>query len=279
MNLSRAHRRPFLLAGLALLTALAGASTVRGQGADPFRPYNRQYDPYTVPMGPTMAEPGQFVGGMPRSGIRGANQYQDYLDDLGAGRTPYYRSSVDPSFDPTGKREYRPNWNADRSYDQSQELVTRKYLAYFTEKDPKKRAALLRDYNQTRGKVARALATSPRRENQTRALDSAAGLGPEGRKSAEKAESKPRSSATDRASRSSRIESTPRTGERAIPPPPPLFGSGSSRASRTQRTPEDVLNRARRLNSDRELKPGANRPSNGRSSTTRQPAPESSAPN
>ena len=110
-------------------------------GPDPFRPYNRQYDPYTYPMGPPGAEAGQFVGGMPRSGIRGANQYQNYLDDLqGSSRSgverygigmPYYRSSIDSSYDPNGTREYRPNQKVDQSYDESQELGHAEVLGLF----------------------------------------------------------------------------------------------------------------------------------------------------
>ena len=109
---------------------------------------------------------------------------------------PYYRSSVDASFDPHGTREYRPNRKIDESYEQSQDLITRKYLAYFTEKDPKKCAMLLKDYNLTRGKVSRAL--SARRENPTRILEAAAGVGPETRRSAGTATPQPRSSSSDR---------------------------------------------------------------------------------
>ncbi len=129
---------------------------------------------------------------MPRMGNMGANQYQGYIDEMsGAGRQgaerygigmPYYRSAVDPSFDPKGNRQYRPNQDADRSFEQSHEVVTRKYLAYFTEKDPKKRAELLRDYNRTRSRVSRAM--SGRREESSRLVDAANGTGADRRRSA-----------------------------------------------------------------------------------------------
>ena len=275
MTLTCAHRLRSLLAGLAILVVPTGASVAWGQGMgpDPFRPYNRQYDPYTYPMAPPGAEAGQFVGGMPRSGIRGANQYQNYLDELqGSSRSgaerygigmPYYRSSVDSSYDPQGTREYRPNRKIDESYEQSQDLITRKYLAYFTEKDPKKRAMLLKDYNLTRGKVSRAL--SARRENPSGILDAAAGVGPEARRSAGAAASQPRSSSSDRGARSNSPETTGRGSAGAIPPPPPVFGSGASSRSRTQRTPEDVLNRSRRLNLDNDVKPRLRGPAGTRS--------------
>lgn len=210
MTLYRAHRLRSLLIGLAVLAVPTGASGVRAQGLgpDPFRPYNRQYDPYTVPMSPADAVPGQFVGGLPRSGIRGANQYQNYLEELqGASREsterygigmPYYRSAVDPSFvDPKGTRDYKPNRDADRSYEELQGQVMQKYLAYLTEKDPKKRAALLKDYNRSRGKFERVL--SARREDPKRVLEVVTGAGPEARRSAAGPDTQPRSSSTDRA--------------------------------------------------------------------------------
>ncbi len=169
------------LSALVILVAPASTSTVWAQGgfgADPFRPYNSQYDAYTYPTASPDMVPS--AGGMPRMGIRGANQYQGYLDELaGSGRqserygigVPYYRSAVDPSFDPKGDREYRPNGKADRTYEHTQEVITRKYLAYFAEKDPKKRAELLKDYNRVRSNVSRAM--SARREDPTRVLEAA----------------------------------------------------------------------------------------------------------
>jgi hypothetical protein len=262
MTLTRALWLRSLLPGLAILVAPAGATSLWAQGPDPFRPYNRQYDPYTVPMAPDAAAPGQFVGGLPRSGIRGANQYQNYLEELqGAGREsserygigmPYYRSAVDPNFDPKGTRDYRPNQNVDRSFEESQDLVTRKYLAYFTEKDPKKRTTLLREYTQTRGKIARALST--RRGNQARILETATGLASDTRRPATAADSKPRPASTDRTPRTNPTESIRRPGTRMIPPAPPLFGNTPSRPARSTRTPEDVLNRARRLDTGNDVK-------------------------
>jgi hypothetical protein len=278
MNLTRAHWLRSLFTGLAIVVAPAGASTLwaQGYGPDPFRPYNRQYDPYTYPLGPATPEAGQSGAAASRSGVRGANQFQNYMEELqGATRQgtekygigmPYYRSSVDSSYDPNGTREYRPNHKADRSYDQTQDLVTRKYLAYFTERDPKKRAALLKDYNQTHGKISRALST--RRENPSRVLDSAAGLDDPAGGPAVAADSAPRNSTTtDRAARTNAAEPARRAGSSNIPPPPPLFGTGSSRGTRTPRTPDDVLNRSRRLNADDGASAGTGTPGGGRSTS------------
>jgi hypothetical protein len=266
MAIPSSHRPELVRLSLAAIVAILAASTLHAQSPDPFRPYNRQYDPYTYPMAAPSAEAGQFVGGMPRSGIRGANQFQNYLNDLQGGPrggpgSPYYRSSVDPNYDPNGTREYRPNREADRSYEQSQELVTRKYLAYFSEKDPKKRAALLREYNVTRGKFSRALST--RRENQTRALDALAGDGATGRRSA--ASSARRGSAPARTGRASSTDSARSDDSGDIPPPPPIFSGGSARNARSSRTPDDVLNRSRRLGPDTTGAPDAGASTNARS--------------
>ena len=95
-----------------------------GYGADPFWPYNNQYAPYTAPMGPADPVAGGQSGELySRDGLRGANQFQNYLDDLqgvgGPGRNlsdrsnigmPYYRSAVDPSYmtERMGPRQYQP---------------------------------------------------------------------------------------------------------------------------------------------------------------------------
>ena len=180
-------------------------------------------------------------------GNRGANQYQGYLDELaGASRQgserygigmPYYRSAVDPSFDPKGKREYRPNRKADRTYEQTQEVITRKYLAYFAEKDPKRRAELLRDYNRMRSNVSRAM--SGRREDPTRALEAATADDFGERRSSAPArradalpateDGKPRSSSARRSIRALPADASTRGGTGSIPPPPPLSPEERSR--------------------------------------------------
>jgi len=279
MTSTRGNWLRSLLAGLGILVTPFGASSLWAQGfsADPFQPYNSQYTPYTYPTGPASPEAGG--SGAAQSGLRGANQYQNYLNELqGAGRQgnerygiglPYYRSSVDPNFDPGGKRQYRPNEHADRQYEQKQEEVTRKYVAYFSEKDPKKRAALLKDINQARGKVSRALAA--RRDTLPSMFDTAPGLGSESRRSAAGADSRARSSSTAYGA----AGSARRGDSSSIPPPPPIFSSGAGRASSPRRSPSEVLNRSRRLNDDLDPIPGA--PA-GTRSTTRRPPPSVTPP-
>jgi len=287
MTLSREKWLRFMLTALAVMVSPASTSAVmaQGYGADPFRPYNSQYDPYTYPMGPASPAGGQGGANLPRMGNMGANQYQGYLDELaGASRQgterygigmPYYRSAVDPSFDTKGAREYRPNYIADRSFEQSHEVITRKYLAYFTEKDPKKRAELLRDYNRARTRVSRAM--SGRREDPSRLLDAANGT--EGRRSPTASRDaddlgqnrdKPRTS-----SRFSGRELSTETGRRpatgSIPPAPALPGLDTTRRTTPRRTPNEVLDRSRRL--DRDAKPSAGAPAAADSAATKPPLP------
>jgi hypothetical protein len=282
------------LTALVILVAPAGTSIVWGQGGygpDPFKPYNWQYDQYTYPMATTNIAP----GGIPQMGNRGANAFQGYLDELsGSGRqgperrgigVPYFRSAVDPSFDPKGDREYRPNFKANQTYEQTQEVITRKYLAYFSEKDPKRRAELLKDYNRTRSNVSRAM--SGRREDPTRALQAATAADFGERRSPSAArradalqdasDEKPRTSSSSRSTRALPTDAGTRASTGSIPPPPLLPG-GSARSTNRRRRPSDVLDRARRLNLGDDLQPNSGSPAARGSGTAGQPLPAGAPP-
>jgi len=294
MTLTRGKWLRSLLAALAVMVVPGGTSSLwaQGFGADPFRPYNNQYDPYTYPLGPTTPGAGQSGGFKADMGTRGANQFQSYLDELsGAGRQgaerygigmPYYRSSIDPTFDPKGNREYRPNFKADRTYEKSQDVITRKYLAYFSEKDPKRRAELLRDYNQTRNDASRAM--SSRRTDSARALEAATeadfaerrSTAATGRASGSGAlaDGQPRSSSARRSSRTAPAADTGRRpGRVTVPPPPALYPRDSSRRTTPRRSPSEVLDRSRRLNSGDDVKPTPGSRTGATSGSPRRPAP------
>ena len=143
------------------LLGFTTASRAQGMGADPFRPYNAQYDAFVFPIAPGPMDAG-FNNGMPRQGIRGANQFENYLNSLqgtgshaGAG-TPYYKANR--AYDREFNRDYRPNREADKGFDTNQELVTELYFRYLREKDPQKRAEIFRDYNRARSRADRDLA-------------------------------------------------------------------------------------------------------------------------
>src|SRR5262249_45297269 len=155
-------------------------------GADPFWPYNHQYTPYVAPIGPADPVAGGRPAMVPRTGIRGANQFESYMEDLqgqGPGRgtsdragigVPYFRSAVTPRSDWEGRdrRQSQPNPNdRNRNYEQIQRNLADKYFAYFSERDPARRADLLKEYRQARREAS--LALSGRGRSPSRVLDDA----------------------------------------------------------------------------------------------------------
>jgi hypothetical protein len=256
-----------LIAAVTLGASVMGTTTVwaQGFGPDPFRPYNSQYEPYVRAIGPASPAAGQSAP-MNAIGNRGANQFQSFLNELqapantfdpmgdrfGIGQ-PYYRSTVDPAFSKLYRPAFLPREKAERSFEETQRLINEKYFAYFEEKDPRKRARLLRDFNQAQARVSRAF--SARREDPARILESTTGT-----------ESEPRSRATGRSTDLSGPSASPRrtlgsagsslgSGSRSLPPAPAL-PLGISTGTGTRRTPLDVLNRTRRP-SNGQSKPAA----------------------
>ena len=147
---------------------------------DPFRPYNAQYDAFVFPIAPGPMDAG-FNNGLPRQGIRGANQFENYLNSLqgtgshaGAG-TPYYKANR--AYDREFNRDYRPNREADAGFDTNQEMVTELYFRYLREKDPQKRAEIFRDYNRARSRADRDLA-APRTARRSTATSPRGGAPP-----------------------------------------------------------------------------------------------------
>jgi hypothetical protein len=238
--------------------ALAVAPTARAQpgyGPDPFWPYNRQYSPYTSPMGSASPMGGGSEMWM-RQGFRGANQFQDYLsgvtgtapsrlttDRAGIGM-PGYRSAVDGTWGGSAFRNYQPNVRTTPTFEETQRRVSDTYFAYFSERDPQKRAALLKEYRQVRRESERVLGAGP--PSPTRVLDSALGT-----RRGSTAMRRPGFLDEDQPSDSSRSAGSARgrasSSRSAMPPPPPprLPSVGSSRAGgRSRTTPSRVLDRA-----------------------------------
>ncbi len=225
-----------LAAGLVLMPTLSAPARAQpGFGPDPFWPYNSQYTPYVAPMGP--ADP--QAGGRPmiippRTGLRGANRFEEYLEELqgGPGREtsdrsgigmPYYRSAVSPNFDPRGRRnrQYQPNAEVDAAYARSQREVADKYSAYFAASDPVQRAELLRKYREARHEAS--LALSRRRGSPSRALAPSSRPEPGARRS-----DRPRAEA----------------GRFGPAPEVPAIGTRRPATSSTRRTtPSEILNR------------------------------------
>src|SRR5262245_55240880 len=85
-----------LAAAVVLLSAATSVRAQPGFGPDPFWPYNHQYTPYTTSMGPaTPGAGGRGAAPDARDGLRNANQFQNYIDNLsGPGRNLSDRSNV-----------------------------------------------------------------------------------------------------------------------------------------------------------------------------------------
>jgi hypothetical protein len=160
---------------LAFLGLLSIASTALGQG-NTFNPYGnsgyadyREFGNAMVSNNPAL--PGQSILnnkaliGRPR-----ANSFQDYaneLDGLGSdfaanrrassSSLPYYIASDRLNQDPN--RVYRPNREADKGFYERQKQRDKDYLKAMGEKDPVKRAKLLRQVEQNTLGFSRSAAT------------------------------------------------------------------------------------------------------------------------
>lgn len=260
---------PGLSAALAVAVLLPCA---RGQGfgPDPFRPYNSQYDPFVYPVLPGPYDAGGNTA-LNTQGIRGANQFQRYLNELGVtgGRggpgMPYYRANR--IYDKEFKREYQPNRLADQSFEATQQNISEMYFRYLREKDPKKRAQLLREYQRAQARSSREL-SSPRHTVARKAADAERG---QEMQDEESEPSRPGESARPpapsvgrRGSATGRLRPPPPSDDESAdeqnkganpltrPAPPPVSGAVGSSRSRAGTKPSEVLDRALRM--DREEK-------------------------
>lgn len=236
-----------------VLLGFAAASRAQGMGPDPFRPYNAQYDAFVYPVAPGPLDAG-FNPGRPVQGVRGANQFENYLNSLqgtgshsGAG-TPYYRANR--AYDREFNREYRPNKEADARFDTNQEMVTELYFKYLREKDPQKRAEIFREYNRARNRADRDLA-SPRPGTQR------SNIRPQRREAPPAVGSEPARTGTGTRNRAIDSAPAPLSSERSRsrtsaagssigPAPSPLGGLGPEVGSPRGVSPSQVLDRATR---------------------------------
>jgi hypothetical protein len=253
----RGGRRALLTS--AWLLAIVGPAQAQGFGPDPFRPYNSQFVPFVYPVAPGPFDAGQNQGLPGVNGIRGANQFNRYLDELqGIGRRapgrfqPYYQANR--IYDQEFGRSYRPNREADAQFETDQQRITNLYFRYLREKDPKKRAELFRQYNEARGQMGRELAgssRSARRGGTTAAREEAPPptRGPGGRASARaRRTAPPPNPAPPRTS-----PTTPGPG--AFPTAPPPLDDDDATDRRPPPTPAEVLDRATRDTGETGLEP------------------------
>jgi hypothetical protein len=242
---------------LPLLLGVLSTTGVRAQGfgPDPFQPYNAQYAPFVTPVAPGPLDYGYGPG----RGIRGANQFEAYLNSLqtsaagaragGAGvGVPHFEANR--AYDRDFGRIYQPNKEADQRFDSNQANVNQLYFEYLREKDPKKRAEIFRRYNRARSRADRDLASprgiagaqpgsqATRREG--RSTDTEAGAGVRSRDLL--TAPPPATSGTTR----SRTRSSGTGVDSLLGPPPPVGGRRASSAADLGLTPSQVLDRATR---------------------------------
>jgi hypothetical protein len=234
--------RALAVAGVAVLAATRPAGAQHT--ADPYKPYNQEYESFVMPQYPV------FPGIVPNQGVldgqggaRGANQFQSFLNSMesfsaedayGPRRTgpgvPYY--SAYRRYD----RDYEPNRLTNENYARDQLKRQETYLAYLRERDPKRRAELYREYTQANLRATRNLSATRRSLSQA---TSAA------RSRTEAAPTRPRSTAPDSASVLNRTPRAPRTAaprDRTTPAP-------STTTPRRAATPSEILRRSRETDS------------------------------
>lgn len=260
----------WLLLAVSPIPALA-----QGFGPDPFRPFNSQYDAYVYPIAPGALD-GIGNPSINRAGVRGANQFENYLNGLGAGNVgtrfdQLYRNQASEF-----RRPFSPAREADEKFQEQQATINRLYFDYIRAKDPQERAAALKKYNEARSKSSRELSSSGRGASARRAQQSRRGGADASR--ARAAEEEPiESPGIGRSSRSD--SSLRRPGRRSRIPDAPAI-PGASDASRSDQAgdrrpsnraselkPSDVLERAERSET------GAAAAPSGAGSTRRTPPP------
>ncbi len=279
----------FLAASFVMLVAGTGSAFAQpGFGPDPFWPYNSQYAPYARPVGPADPVGGGAMRGN-QAAFRGANQFQDYLDNLqgSAGRnfsdratvgTPYYRSSVSPDFSLRGRatsRQYQPNSSeANASFDMAQRRASEKYFAYSSERDPARRRELMKEYRDARRDASRALNTRARTPSSLTPSRAGTGVRGAARMGVDAAAGAGAGAGRSATARRSRIGPPP-----AIDSGPSGRASGSTRRRGRSSSPSSVLERSQAM--DRYLSGGASasprrsRIRSGAASRTATPRPSS----
>ncbi|MDR3639416.1 MAG: hypothetical protein P4L84_36785 [Isosphaeraceae bacterium] len=157
--------------GLSVLSMLALTRDASAQlSADPYKPYNAQYEQYIYPSYPTEGgvAPNQSLL---EGGGGGAHAYQRFMEEedemdraasnssVSPGRrgvgVPYYRAYRD--YDKAYSRVYTPNKKADEAYLASRQTRDDLYSQYLKETDPKKKASLLKEYQEYNQRAMREL--------------------------------------------------------------------------------------------------------------------------
>ncbi len=157
--------------GLGWLIALGAANAARAQHtADPYNPWNSQFEQYVYPSFPNGfgVSPNQVLLQMPTTRST-SRQFQQYLGEendtfesdarggsySSASRravgVPYYRAYR--QFDRAYKRVYTPNEEVDRGYETARQARDEKYSEYIATTNPKERTKLRKELEQLNRKT------------------------------------------------------------------------------------------------------------------------------
>ncbi len=184
LSLQPSRLSTLLTVSLLVIAPKAMAQTLLG--VDPYRPYNRNYIPFAVP--PTPSSNFNALEGSRYDGASRANQmsaYYESLKDAGDGSIDGFRrsgaglpySAANRQYDREFGRQYRPNETdtlSDTQYYIDQEARSQKYFEALRETDPRKRAEMLRKYEEDALSASRALGPNARRPTTAAATPSPA---------------------------------------------------------------------------------------------------------
>jgi hypothetical protein len=257
----------WLLLAVSPIPALA-----QGFGPDPFRPFNSQYDAYVYPIAPGALD-GIGNPSINRSGVRGANEFESYLNGMGAGNVGTRFDQLYRDQATEFRRPFSPAREADEKFQEQQANINRLYFEYVRAKDPQERAAALKKYNEARSRASRELNASGRGASLRRAQRPKGAAGDSARAKAKAADDEP--AETEGAGRSGRPDPLLRRPGRRSPIPsapsiPGLLDSSPTPSGRSRdRKPSDVLERAERGESS----PSGTAGGSGRSRRTPPPPP------
>jgi hypothetical protein len=237
--------------------------------ADPYNPWNSQYDAYVYPSFPggTGVYSNQEAYAIPR-GNRGANRFAEALEDYdrpsvdkdgprvplrrGVG-IPYTRAYRD--YDRMYNRVYTPNENIDDEYNASRQKREEAYSDFRLATDPKKRSEYRKNYDYYNRQTLRELMLGGRNSRSSNPARSTRGT------------ASPRTDPSLRRPRTSGSGlSSPDAGARPLPARPRSSTSAGSRATRGGAS--DALGSSSRRGSTAGRDSGSSRSSTGRGTST-----------
>jgi hypothetical protein len=231
--------------GLALAAALFAARPVAAQplSPDPYNPWTSMYTPFTYPMAPGSSPsiPNQArVGLLGPRGVGGEFSLDGANDNLfgrGGNRRLYYNG------DDLGVGG-APELNADQKYYQDRLEREKRYFEAQREKDPKKRAALLRQWEAENRRanlnMSRAPAPASRTRRSAAGAATARAAGAAGTRAAT-----PRPSRGETRGPAAAPPNTPAAANRTTPAPRPPGTPAIRRPERGRElTPAETLRRA-----------------------------------